>query len=865
MAEVEAVDWTFAEPETDLTVHPDLEVMADPRFHPPPPPACSGDHEVGEATMPADGTPVGSIFAPGTDSFVGRSPAGSGRPVHDPGGGTPAGTGVDPSPEFADGQSGETLRVQAHFWDDPNTAPIWGMARVTIASLTDSTTRTYPFWTLAGGFRPQFKCYADDDQPLQHRFYFDWEIPVTPGIVAEPGFGVRFEVLAYDGLELRSADVNTVHVGPPPTGIGEVVPASLGVAMDEGVIVDTNNTPDDLESVLRAEVQPLIDDAYRGLAGFELPINNSAGVRKGNFTIKTVSGTPAIDLSLEPTTTSSQTVPADPVVACLSPIVGSNVCLVVPIPGHTEPSGPDDDEHRLHVRASIDDALFTGIVERSPVGADWELGFDLELELSVGIDIAAGGSAPEADVRLEDLSIDVTHEHIDIWQWLWDLLANEEALTEDLLVPVLENHGGAIGHALFEGQLGQDLVDTLNAVVADELTSLDGFLGDGVAVGSGGFGFQPLRWLPTCAPLGCDGFGAGDVLLWAEGMDVLAETGVTNLGSDRFEQVYDPETGSVASAVHQRTTDTGGHFDIGAIIDATLLNQALSALGSSGILDAQANLQGTQVDLTPEVAPIFVPSQQLGLSDPGDPPLMLFLPNLQVELSGGARFSVDLAAGVDATVDAATGDLLPSAVVALNISLLECPGFAIVCGLLSDAALLDAFESFVASEVVAPLLDNTLGRIAIPQLLQVQLGSAHVAQLDGNVAVYADVVPSPRASVSIEPNYQTPGAGGPFGTELVDVTFEVSPSFFPGSGNYSVSWTVSDAQGTVVYASPPGGESATSVTLAAAQLNPQGNGIELSAQANVAVTVQRAGASASDSASQWFWWLDPDGPCPPMC
>ncbi len=860
-----SADWPFHTADEPIERHPDYEwILRNGDRIPGGSRGPCPNGQTGDAQMPPVGTAYGAIFSPATDSFVGTGPAGSSRPVHREGSGTPAGTGVDPAPEFASGHNGETLRVQAHFWADPVNGPQFSMVRVRMASLTTSSAHTYPFWTFAGGFHPQFNCYADDESSGSNAFYFDWEVPLADGIVAEPGFSVKVEVLSFDGTVLHDSDVNTVHVGPPPTGTGEMVESAAGVALDEGVIVDTNGAPDDLESVLRSRFLPILDDMFEGLEEVDISLTDQFGVPKGAFAIKEASGDLSVDLWLEPTTTGSATVDPDPVFVLLHPLFGAPLPVVVPLPPFVEPSGPDDDEYRLHARATLDDALFKGIVSYSPFGADWELGMDIDLELSVAIDTTANRLAPTADLRLEDIDIDVTHEHIDIWQWFYDLLVNEETLTEDLIVPVLESHSGPIAQMLLSGGPGGTLAGSVDGVLSRTFTNIDDVLGGGVTVGNGGFGLLAPELQDTCDPLGCDGFGAGQVMLWQEGLDVLVDTGVTNLGTDRFTGVYDPDTGDVGEAVHDRATDSGGHFDVGVILDAALLNQELDALASAGLLDLGLTLDGgIQVTTTPEVAPAFIPTEQLGLAGPESAPLMLLLPNLQVDV-GGARFAVDVAAGVDASVDPGTGELIPEVDVALNVNLLQCPGLELVCGLINNDALLDAFEAAVVSLLVDPLVENSLGRITVPAVLELQLGSAHVAQLDGNVAVFADIVPTPRVDVDIVGDFTTPGAGNPT-IQLDSVEVSALPEFLPGSGPYTVHWTIRDAANTVIYSSPPGGEPNLSIQLDADELNPQDFGGELYAEVGASVTVSRGGVSVSDSDRERFWWLDPDVLCPPVC
>jgi hypothetical protein len=805
---------------------------------------------VGELNQPTSPVQPGALFTPATDGFVGRtaSAPGSPRAVYHAGSGTPAGTGANPAAQFRHLAGGEQLRVQAHFWDDWVNGPQVAMVRVWLESLTSSASFDYPFWTFPFTFHPQFKCYADDTNPGSNKFYFDWWVPVPAGIAAEPGFNVRVEVLGVNGAVLYGADQNSLHVGPPPTSPGQQVPAALALALDDGAVVDTHGGVDDAESVLREQLVPAVTDFLAGLDGSSSPLRNSNGEQKGSFNISRFAFTPPqLDLSLRPTSTSSVMAPGQVVEDCWHAFFGFvGGCWSINLPGGPVPSGPPDDEHRLWITARLPHFDMHGNVSWSPIGADYHISGDLTVTLSVAFDVdaASGGLSVAPDVRVEDVAINLGDDlWIDIWQWFYDLIINENKLenlirklvtTANRSIPALANSVPALATAI-------------DGAVRTAMFRLDAVLAGGLSVGAGGFGLSPLQFRTTCEPLGCDGFRAGNIGLWAQGLDLAVNTGATNLGDgSRYPRTYDPQTGATTDQVHTRTGPNGQPFDVGLWVDAALVNQILTAVGSSGILDASTDLGGTAVSIRGEVAPMLVPTAQLGLGSPEGRPFTILWPNVQVDVAG-ARFAVDVAVGVDATVDGSSGHLVPSAAVALNIKLLRCPGLELVCGLVANSALLDQFEQWLGDGVIRPLLSNSIGQVAIPQVLGIRVDGASVASVQGNLAAFVDLAPVPTLGVRLTPVLD--------GGVLQQVVVEAEPAWYPGSGPYQVEWLIRDGHGTVIYQSPPGGEPNLERSFWALQLSPVDDGCVTSAGIDVQVTVSRSGwtrqAAAADT---WFWW-----------
>ncbi len=814
---------------------------------------------VGTLTKPTSPVEVGDIFTPATDGFVGRtaSAAGAVREVYAAGSGAPAGTGADPAAQFRyQSGRGEQLRVQAHFWDDYINGPQVAMVRVWLESLTASVSYDYPFYTLANGHGPQFKCYADDTDPGSNRFYFDEWVDV-PSTMVEPGFNVRVEVLSLGGLQLHHADQNTLHVGPPPTSPGTAVTSALALALDDSALIDTNGAPDDVESLLRAQLAPAVRDFVHGLEGTSIPIRNAAGEQKGSFNIsKFTLSDPSINLYLKATSTGSTAAPDTSYSDCFDGPFGLDLCFTIPIPGGQVPAGPPDDEYRLWIDASISQFDMHGNVSRSPFGADYHVPGSLDLTLSVALDVdpATGGLSISPDVRVENLDVHLDDElWIDIWQWVYDLLVNEDKI-ENLIVTVVEA-SNALVPAFANGNPA--LASAIDAAVRTQVTRLDGILGGGLALGGGGFGVLPLQFQTTCAPVGCDGFRAGDIGLWQQGLDLAVTTGATDkTGGSRYPKTYDPDTDDTSVDVHGRTTPSGGPFDVGLWADAALVNQVLTAVGASGVLDVSGSIGGAPVSIRGEVAPALVPTDSLGLASPGGAELTVLWPNTQVSV-GDARFAVDVAVGVDATVDGTTGHLVPSAAVGINIRILRCPGLQLICGLLADPNLLDQFEQWLGSAVIQPLLSDSIGQIALPQVLGMRVADASLVDDGGNLAAFVDLAAVPELSLQVTANW-----GQGFHAPLESVTLEADPRWFPGSGDHVVHWSISNQDGTQVYESPAAGESDLDKTLPMSAFFPEVDGCSARAEVHAAVTVSRGGWTRNSDVHRSYHWFIDDPDCP---
>lgn len=815
---------------------------------------------VGTLTQPTSPVEPGDLFTPATDGFVGETPSAPGAPraVFHAGSGTPTGTGADGAAQFRVGPTGlEQLRVQAHFWDDWQNGPQLAMARVWLESLTGSVKYDYPFWTFPANYGPQFKCYADDPSLGSNKFYFDWWVTVPPAIAAEPGFNVRFEVLAFNGASMLGADQNTLHVGPAPTEPGQQVLSALALALDDSAVVDTNGAPDDAESVLKAQLLPAVNGFLGGLAGTSSPLNNDQGEKKGDFVISQFThAQPTLDLSLRPTSTGSTMAPATVHQDCWSAFLGFvGGCWAVFLPGGPVPSGPADDEHRLWITATLPDFDMHGNVSWSPIGADYHVSGDLTVVLSVALDVdpVTGGFSVAPDVRVEDFEVDLDDDlWIDIWQWFYDLLVNENKL-ENLIEKLVDTANVSVP-AVANGLPG--LATAIDAAVRTQVTRLDGILAGGLGVGSGGFGVMPLQFQSTCGPLGCDGFRAGNIGMWSQGIDLVMNTGATNTGdAGRYPKTYDPETGDTADEVHGRTAPNGQAFDVGLWADAALVNQILTSVGASGVLDVGGSVAGLPVTVRGEVAPMLIPTAQLGLPSPDDKPLTILWPNVQVDL-GGPRFAVDVAVGVDATIDETTGHLVPSAAVGINPRLLQCPGFELICGFLANPDLQEQFAQWLGGNVIQPLLASSIGQVAIPQVVGIRVGGGSVASVEGNLAAFVDLAPVPRLSLELAAN-QAPGS-----QVLESVTLSALPQWYPGSGNYLVDWHVENEDGSVVYDSPGGGETTLDLTLPLSAFGPDDDGCVATAGVEAQVTVTRQGWTLSDSASELYtWFIDDSGIC----
>jgi hypothetical protein len=261
-------------------------------------------------------------------------------------------------------------------------------------------------------------------------------------------------------------------------------------------------------------------------------------------------------------------------------------------------------------------------------------------------------------------------------------------------------------------------------------------------------------------------------------------------------------------------------FDLGVVVNGATVNQlsrALSAGGGdgTGVLDLEVGLEaGKVLHARPSVAPMYLPNAPSGWTAPGA--VKLFLPSFQGFVTGDVFTSAeDLLIGADAQINMATNHLvpLPSSTIAGRIRFLKLTG-----GLNVAMPPAPSQDQATLGQIVAnagPRALKILEGIAVPDLgkflVNNGLPSMVVSNLSlattggGHLGIYLNVDPNP-AKVSVAASWN----GGSDTAAPTGFTATLNPTGFPGSGGYTVHWTIRNASNVVTYQSPAAGE--TSLT-----------------------------------------------------
>ena len=364
--------------------------------------------------------------------------------------------------------------------------------------------------------------------------------------------------------------------------------------------------------------------------------------------------------------------------------------------------------------------------------------------LTAGLHAVPGSAFVTTDLRVESVTINFTDSWLDIWQWLYDLLLNEESLDEaitsvlqigDVLIAPFLNGTGTTG----------SIATALDGILATRITAIQNTLGSGVSLpGGGGFSVGNIGFLNACAPMGCQG---GEILMSARGLETMASASINDTlpagAPRRFPFVYaPPQSPGIASLIQTRTSPSGFAFDLGLFVNGALLNHGFRALAEGGLLDQALTVAGGQVQLRALAAPQYLPG-----AGTGGKPLNILIPNLLITNSAGTRVTADLALGVDATVDPGTGQLVPTADVGFKFTVLGCEGGPVLCDL-TNSAVVAALQDAILQYVVNPLLANSIGQIALPSVLGLVVSGAKVESIGGTLAVMVNAAPSPRATAT---------------------------------------------------------------------------------------------------------------------
>lgn len=671
--------------------------------------------------------------------------------------------------------------------------------------------------------------------------------------LAEPGFTVRTEIRSnntiggpwYCALGNDCVLGNSeayVHIGAQPQDqLNSKVIGAVGVALDSGVIVDPSSGdegPDDVESIVTKWSQTFLPQAIAA-------IPPSTSDPDSNFFATTVSHVQSI---------------AAP---------GARISSIKLVPKPLSPLSFDD-EHVLRVtipstpvRLQMSAEIRSGLWNNQPLTCAIDATVPVSFEADLQIDINSG-NAGVLDLGVDAIRFDVGDVSADISGFIVSFPG----------IPLVRCDGFLVRPKIVEG-IEKKLPEMLTAFANDPSKILDkiepflaavdlskgplvsaGIGNSGVSIGSGNFRH-------TCIPAGCDG---GDVLMWSDGIDIGADLAVGDAkapGDPRtFPSSYSVVPTGIEQVLHGRQRPDGTSFDLAAYVHGSTVNQMLRSLaeggpGGGGIFD----VGGPGVAVRPTVAPMYLPDAPAGFGVGGS--VKLFAPGLELAASFAnyRTESVDLRGGLDASIDPGTYTLeaTADAAVAVRGLQLDKPGginwtldlsFVVPPDILGW--LQHDLPTSLANGLLQPLKLNAIEALfSMPLLQGSELGKVQVGSKDGYLGVWVDVDASPVGGLSVHPVF-----GNGYFHPPTKFTFTATPDYFPGSGPYSVSWTIVDylpLADPVVYESPPAGEPSLVKEFAGNEFGYTSDSPH-EYHLGVAVTISRGGRSVTTQQLLEFEW-----------
>jgi hypothetical protein len=282
----------------------------------------------------------------------------------------------------------------------------------------------------------------------------------------------------------------------------------------------------------------------------------------------------------------------------------------------------------------------------------------------------------------------------------------------------------------------------------------------------------------------------------------------------------------------------------------------------------------TDINIHPSVAPMYLPTAPAGWPTPGD--VNLYVPSLRISIPVPqvATMATDIRMGASATIDTATNHLVPSVGQVSVTSRFLRLGPSINTLLDPSNDVIVGIATSKIREAVPPKLAEALAPIALPDLKSmfgtpgftpVVMSNLSVRTVGGgHLGIHLDVNPNPaKVAVGVAFN------GGSDTTPPTSFTVHASPTQFPGTGDYTVSWRILDAAtNSVVYQSPAGGEVGLDKTLPVTGVTTTVADPcfgERSMGVRVFVTVTRANVTASGQGDGSGGWTGQPTKPPHLC
>jgi len=672
-------------------------------------------------------------------------------------------------------------------------------------------------------------CFADVATGTSTRNgYFRAVLPITG--VGEPGFEVVVDVQGRDTLGLDhvlGGDTSLVKMGPPPADAGDVVSTALGLTLDDDIIVDRDNVTNDLESVINERLIPQVRSKLTKLGETCGTCNNGLLIRlKKNQTLTppppdqdaafirfdTISPGPIdVDLDFEPTRTSFVTTTPPPIDININ-ILGIGVTLFTYQPApvtQPNPSSGLDDEARFTARLTIPRFTARGRFVYAPVSGDFQITGSANVELSVALNATpTGGLAVDLDIV--DVGFNLLSgqdgTNIETDQWAYNGIVG--GVTNFLVNAINAIGGDGVWNTLDTAfNLSPKLSDAINTNVIDPaMLNVQQLLSNGVTLPNGsGFTLPTFGLTPSCARLGCNGAGAGSILMSQQGIEVALKAAAQDrlpANADRkFPKVYAPSSPvTVTNLMASRTMyQTPLDYRIGLFANGAFLNQLVRAVvepsptTGRGLLDVDLTLGNLAVKVRTENAPMFVAGPFPGPL--GIFPVSLWVPNLQVEVVGLGRYSVDLLVGVSASLDPQTQKLRVGFSATYDVDTLSCTiDLSLIC--LLPQVVLD----YLKGPLTELLTDRTVGEFSLPQGKDLNVTDFRLVRAGAHLAAYVNVgvtPPPPTATVAggamvLSGNNLVAATGSETASHPDAWRFTATSGQFPGTTPYTYEWKVYD-------------------------------------------------------------------------
>ena len=326
-------------------------------------------------------------------------------------------------------------------------------------------------------------------------------------------------------------------------------------------------------------------------------------------------------------------------------------------------------------------------------------------------------------------------------------------------------------------------------------------------------------------------------LITPRGIEALSDVNIQVNGASpsagQFPFYPSPSTSTSPVDLITSHADAATHpADIGAIVSFGALNLLLRDLTQGSSSSAANGLLNQNVEVPigsprwylatkPTVAPFIT-------NAPGpNGAIRVILADLELALDvdqapgpvpvdGPMRFKANLIIDASLSLNAATGQLVPNLSINVDLAAINClvdynNAYAWTYPACGDGGTFNIPNdianviNFIANNIGAPLIRNSLGAVQLPLINElvpsgaVQLGNKtynllplglnlvapRIQNRGGYLGVYADLAPAPRIDVTAQ-------------TWATDFRFHATPYNFPGSGSYNYSWRVTDENGPFV-------------------------------------------------------------------